>query len=276
MTRRGPDHMINDSIESKSITPRKPSALAELAKREHPPLALIQSPPTDAPERDQIGNALWASVVMSFEATLSESETRFFHSLGLQRGEGSPEQMRMLARLDFHLVAKLEQFGVLLLMSVGALQRLFEARRRGDTKMVTRMLKAIELEALVFAGKKCAPLPDGVGAWADEATRQLDRLFARMRHELLAKTVYPTCASIAEWVKNEIESRPAQHDALRPYLAQLVGFIENLVKLDEKAAKALCARSLSSRRFFTLWWSISTNRSEKDLQNRRPHMRRKR
>jgi hypothetical protein len=77
----------------------------------------------------------------------------------------------------------------------------------------------------------------------------------------------PSCRDVAAKIESEIKSHATEFPGLRPYLQQLVGFVQSLPKIKAIAARNLELGEMRAGTFFVLWYATATNRSPKDIQN---------
>jgi hypothetical protein len=248
-----------------SLTPGK-------SKQAAPPLALLMTPPADSVAREDLGKQIWAGLILRFEAQLSERD-RWLFTHAPDNWTKSAEHMRLAHELDAFLIHDgLVQFGPLVFCSLDFLKR-FWSWRNDNPDLFEQAGKALKNHALIWLGKEKAPWPPDLDKIADRVIEELEKLLRRMRDEFGSRRMAPSCSRVAAWMKLEIEARPEEFSTLRAELAMLCGWVENLARQNQDAARRLSGGQMRGDSFFYLWYSHLSKHRQKTVRNRTAHLR---
>jgi hypothetical protein len=250
----------------------KISVVDELSEQSAPPLVLMTKPPADALKREEIGNHIWAGLVLRFEEGLSERDKWLWNNAP-DTWTKSAEHVRLSHEFDAFLVHfGFSSFGPAMFWSLELQKRLL-AWRDNEPTLFELMGKALKLHSMVWLGKKKAPWINDLDKFADGAIQELRKLLRRQRDEFGSRRGTPSCGRIAGWMKLEIEAHPEEFRFLRAELAQLCGWVENLPGQNQTLARTLCKRGLRGDTFFYLWYAAMSKRSVKHVRNRIAYLR---
>jgi hypothetical protein len=183
----------------------------------------MTTPPRSAAEREFYGQLLWRNVRGRFEETLSASDLHLWRSAPADVGS-SPAHLRLLKSFDDFLLAQFHSWGPALFMSHGVLQRIF-AWRRQDPNWMQLLAAELELNSRVVCREADARFPIGkeLGAFKQEAVRELRILFPKIRTEFFSKS--RTAKKIADWVERVVKEQPPVFPSLNRSLPQLKRFL---------------------------------------------------
>jgi hypothetical protein len=233
----------------------------------HEPLSLVSltRPPLDPLKREEIGDQIWTGIHLRFQQSLSDRD-RALWSRPPERPEESSEHLRLLRAFDEFLLGQFAELGWRLLMSFGVLHRVSEWEKH-TPDLLSRLGKQLKLRSMVLRGEKCAPFGEDIDKFADPAIKELAILLHRQRAELDRKRAAVSCENIAIWVRAEIAAHGKEFPWLRANLEQLCGFIQNMPKRRQAAARTLERGRMRANSFFYLWYASCSNRSVKDVRN---------
>jgi hypothetical protein len=137
-----------------------------------------------------------------------------------------------------------------------------------EPKFLGKYGKQQELKAEYFCGGKPFPFPEHIEEFADGCILELRGLLRVQRGEFARRRLMPRCERIAEWIKLEIETRPADFRHLYPYSGQLISYIRNhLPTRNPKSARELETGTVRADTFFYQWYAAATGRNFRDVQN---------
>jgi hypothetical protein len=233
----------------------------------HEPLSLVSltRPPIDALEREEIGKQIWIGILLRYGQCLSDGDRALWNNPP-EHPEESPNHVRLLRAFDEFLLAQFAEWGWRLLMSVDVLHRVSEWEKHAPD-LLSRLGKQLELRSMVLRGAKCAPFGEDIDKFADPAIEELAILLHRQREEFGRRREAVSCENIATWVRAEIAAHGREFPWLRTNLEQLCGFIQNMPKRMQTAARTLERGRIRANSFFYLWYASCSNRSVKDVRN---------
>lgn len=230
----------------------------------------MATPPRSAAEREFYGQLLWRNVRGRFEQTLSASDLHLWRSVPADVGS-SPAHLRLLKSFDDFLLAQFHSWGPALFMSHGVLQRIFAWRRQGPHWM--KLLAAeLELNSRVVCGEAGARFPIGkeLGAFKQEAVRELRILFPKVRTEFFSKN--RTAKKIADWVERVVKEQPPVFPCLNRSLPQLKRFL--LIAQQENLVLGIVTRRTHAPSFVDTWVASATGysvpRARQEMSKSRP------
>ncbi len=228
-------------------------------------LATMELPPTDPAEREEIGAQLYEGLCLRYEQIAPQQDV---HLLRTAPANSTDREFLMARkRFDEYLIGQFAEWGWRMLMSRAILQTLarWEAL---DPDLCESVGKALARKSRVYRGQKPAPFFEGIEKFADDAIAELQTLLRLQRNEFSRRSVPAKCDRVAEWLKVEIESRPADFPLLSANVAQLHGYVSTLPARSKKAARMLERGEIRADSLFYEWFAACTNRSVKDVRNR--------
>jgi hypothetical protein len=235
------------------------------------PLQLIERPPDDAQERQQIGDELWQGTYVLFYETLTPHERTIWDNHPPTVLPHSAHA-RLLDRFDNFVVNECKnKWGWRLLMSRD-MQRLIAHWEQRKPEMLEILGKAMTTRAKIFLGQEAAPLPEDADLFADKAVEELGRLLNLCRDEFATRPLV-TCERIAAVMKLTIEARRGEFPKLFAEIGLLEGFITNLPRINPAAADRLEEFDVRAEGLFALFYGTAHRMSAKSMQNRLSELR---
>lgn len=232
----------------------------------HIDLGTMVAPPEDPVECNRIGDELWIGLTLRYRETASARDVEL-----LAKPPENPAKDRdylmALKRFDAYILEQFAEWGWRMLMSREVVRIL--ARWEGlDPDALETCGKKLALKSKIFRGEKAAPFSEGIEQFADGAITELQSLLRIQRDEFARRGTVARCDRIAEWMKLEIESRPADFPRLHAHLGQLAAYVQTyLPTRNPKAARMLESGIVRADSFFYMWYAVCTNRNVRDVRN---------
>ena len=234
----------------------------KLAKRIEE-LGLMTAPPKDPAEYKRAGDWMWIIVTLYYKQNASARDFEL-----LAKPPRSPDPEYQVALKSFHesILEQAAVWGWRMDMSseIVKIKSQWEAL---NADMLRRYGKQQSIESKISRGEARYPFPARIEEFADGAILELKAVFHMARVEFAKRKVPPRCSRIAEWIKAEVESRPADFPWIYPCLGKLFAYIVHLPAVNAKAATELESGRVRADSFFYLWYAISTRRTVPDVRN---------
>ncbi len=226
---------------------------------------MMQAPPENPEEYRRAGEDLWKVLWGHYQRIATARDAELL-AKPPERHDRHREYQQALKRFDEYIVDQAGFWG----WRMDMCSEVVRAKARWEATnpdLPARYGQQQTLKSKFFCGQKSAPIAQGMEEFADGAIVELQSLLRRQREEFTHRGPNPRCEKIAAWMKVEIEARPADHPLLHATLGQLIGYVQNLPRLNRKVATLLESGRLRPDSFFYQWFATAHAKSVKTVRN---------
>ena len=231
-----------------------------------PSLAMLSAPPEDPAEYKRAGDELWIGLTLRYQEIASARDVEFLGKPPANPGQHREYQLA-LRRFHEYILDQTAVWGWRMDMS-SEIVRIKAQWEALNPEFLERYGKQQGIRSKFVRGERPFPFSEGIEQFADGAIVELKVLLHMQRGEFAKRRTRPRCYQIAEWIRLEIETRPADFPHLYPYIGQLLGYIQvYLPTRNPKAARTLETGAVRADTFFYQWFAAATSRNVRDVRN---------